>query len=480
MPNTVGILHLLGSPSWDGRFVRRYLKAEPKYDLISFFILRDPWDSQQVNEREMSLIPFPVERLFQEELPNFRVVVIQNFTLFQFLQPEYQANLVKFVKEGGGLLFLGGPRALLNSDLESSPLKEILPFKTEGLALNRSSPLSMMRPGGNQPPDPNGPAYDPDTKFKVELANPESHKRSLANVYDDWEKLRTGLESWDNAQGLHHMERVEFKEGITTPLLNARTKDGGTVPLAVASYPGKGRALWLFSDSLWKFAMTAGEEAPRRSYNTFLQAAMTWLMRQNLKKPLIARNLQLDGEENQPLKWNVTLKGPATKYYRNNSEWVHTVCGQQIRSEDIQVEKSGSDELVLSGRAESRLAGGQKCKFAISGNHPAFGSVKAEVIGIYPRIYSDKEVGRSPLKLQELANLTGAQLTLPPSDPVNSIREWIEGSSENLGVALPSKFKTQRDFYWVLDTQWYWFLLLFIPIEVLIRRWDQFSAKKSV
>src|SRR5690606_10902947 len=92
MPNTVGVLHLLGSPSWDGRFLRRYLKSEPKYDLISFFILRDPWDSQQVSERELSLIPFPVERLFKEELPNFRVVAIQNFTLIQFLQAEFQNN----------------------------------------------------------------------------------------------------------------------------------------------------------------------------------------------------------------------------------------------------------------------------------------------------------------------------------------------------------------------------------------------------
>ena len=36
MNDTVGILHLLGSPSWDGRFMRRFLKSEPKYDVISF------------------------------------------------------------------------------------------------------------------------------------------------------------------------------------------------------------------------------------------------------------------------------------------------------------------------------------------------------------------------------------------------------------------------------------------------------------
>ena len=106
LPNTVGVLHLLGSPTWDGRFMRRFLKAEPKFDVISFFILRDPWDSQQVSEREMSLIPFPVERLFKEELVNFRVIVMQNFTLMRFLQQEYQENLAKFVKDGGGLLLI--------------------------------------------------------------------------------------------------------------------------------------------------------------------------------------------------------------------------------------------------------------------------------------------------------------------------------------------------------------------------------------
>ena len=58
-----------------------------------------------------------------------------------------------------------------------------------------------------------------------------------------------------NLKGLHHMENVSFKDGEYTPLLNARLRDGTTVPLAVASYPGKGRALWIFSDSLWRLAM---------------------------------------------------------------------------------------------------------------------------------------------------------------------------------------------------------------------------------
>ena len=137
MSNTIGVLHILGAPTWDGRFLRRYFKSEPKYDMISFFILRDPTDSQFVKERDLSLIPFPVDRLFTEELENFSAVVIQNFTLYQFLQREYQENLVKFVKNGGGLLFMGGRRSLTELDMVSSPLAEILPFELKGKRKNR-------------------------------------------------------------------------------------------------------------------------------------------------------------------------------------------------------------------------------------------------------------------------------------------------------------------------------------------------------
>jgi hypothetical protein len=290
LPNTVGVLHLLGSPSWDGRFLRRYLKSEPKYDLISFFILRDPWDSQQVNERELSLIPFPVERLFKEELPNFRVVVIQNFTLFQFLLPEYQENLVRFVQEGGGLLFLGGPRALQPSDLSESPLSAILPFDLSAKAAAAAPPLTPLDAfgadfagGSDMVKDPNGPAYDETLKFSVELARPTPEKRALANVFDDWEQLKDELAAWDDAQGLHHMERVKLKPDVTTTLLNARTAQGAEIPLAVASYPGKGRAIWLFSDSLWRLATSMKEETSRQAYNRFFEAAMTWLMRQEMR-----------------------------------------------------------------------------------------------------------------------------------------------------------------------------------------------------
>lgn len=479
MPNTVGVLHLLGSPSWDGRFLRRYLKSEPKYDLISFFILRDPWDSQQVSERELSLIPFPVERLFKEELPNFRVVVLQNFTLFQFLQPEYQQNLVQFVLDGGGLLFIGGPRSLQSADLSSSPLKSIIPFETSSSG-QIGSPMDLMQLGGEfgspLKSDPNGPAYDPDLQFKIELAEPPAEKRALANIYDEWEGLAEDFKAFDNARGLHRMERVKFRQDTTTQLLNARLPDGSKVPLAVASYPGKGRAIWIFSDSLWRMAATVNDKTSRQIYNRFMQTSMTWLMRQDLRKPLVAKNLVLRGRKNEAHEWSVGLHGPAARFFQPGNDWRITICGAEMDPGKIFVSASGPNELDISGPLMTQIASGQRCTFELTGNHPAFGSLKTSITTVIPEIYKDSEMEAAPQKLEDLAQLTGADLAPGGTDQDEAVDRWLASATGQGGLALPTRYKTLRDFYWILNTPWIWLFLLLIPLEVIIRKWNQLFA----
>jgi len=475
LPNTVGILHLLGSPSWDGRFLRRYLKSEPKYDLISFFILRDPWDSQHVNERELSLIPFPVERLFREELSHFRVVIVQNFTVFQFLLPEYQRNLVKFVQDGGGLLFVGGPRALANSDLSSSPLREILPFELLDGEFTSGGPdftafgddflaAPTSSSGGS------GPTYDANMSFRVEMAKPDPAKRALANVYEDWEAISGPLTGWRNGKGLHHMERVQLKSATTT-LLTAKT-DGKDIPLAVASYPGKGRALWLFSDSLWRLGLTPSATTSRQVYNQFMHGAMTWLMRQDLRRPLIATNFALRSLKYGSTQWRVTLQGPAARYFQQGPDWRLSVCGHAISLDSVIATKHSEEQWELAGPLTTSMAGGLRCTLEVEGEHAAFGSVKASVTATFPEIFKDREVGAAPQKLQELAQLTGATLAIMPPEPGDVIDHWLTGATSTDGIALPSRFKTLRNFYWILDTPWLWLLLLALPLEVVVRRWE--------
>lgn len=478
MPNTVGVLHLLGSPSWDGRFLRRYLKAEPKYDLISFFILRDPWDSQQVNERELSLIPFPVARLFNEELPNFRMIVLQDFTLLQFLLPEYQNNLVQFVKEGGGLLFIGGERALLDMDIQNSPLKEILPFEVSNQNNSGTFFNPLMGDLTRESINKSGPWYDEELEFRIKLAQPDAHKRALANVYDEWEILADSLASFDAGKGLHHMENVTFRDNHYTPLLYAQTSDGKEIPLAVASYPGKGRAIWIFTDSMWRLALAQKANTPREIYHRFMQGAMTWVLRQDLKKPLIASGLQISAASEDYLHWNVHLQGAAVRYFSLKENWSISVCGAIIEEKNVLINKITEESWLLSGLIPLKLRGGQRCRLVVNGEHMAFGAVTAMTETIYPETFNDAQMPGSSQKLTQLAELTGAMLEFSGRNVPEILNKWIEDRSGKDGISLPGRFKTEQDFFWILKSVWIWLLLLGLPLEVLIRRWHFLTRRR--
>jgi hypothetical protein len=473
VPNTIGVLHLLGQPAWDGRFVRRFLKSEPKFDVVSFFILRDPWDSQQVNDREMSLIPFPVERLFKEELANFRVIVMQNFTLMRFLQPEFQQNLAKFVMDGGGLLFIGGPRALTETDVTSSSLAGLMPFEFVPGADGSRDPVPDLRAGIEDAMAGMGSTYDTSANFTIELANPDAPRRALANVYENWVELAPRLTSAGTFKGLHHMGQFKFRDQDVTPLLNARMKSGQTVPLAVASYPGKGRALWLFSDSLWNLAMTPDSRNARGDYHDFLDGAMTWLTRGEMRGALSIREFAVlrGGDDEARSTWSALIAGSAARYLKTATQLRVNVCGTVAKVETLSFGGASGDAVTLSGDVGFNQRGGGLCQLTIDAIHPAFGSLSVSGWSLVPAPIGDQDLGPSPAKLRQLAAVTGARLAEPGADQNKVIQEWATKWGLNAGKSMPDKMKSVRDFYWPLSRSWIWLALILIPLEVLTRRW---------
>ena len=471
LPNTLGILHLLGSPSWDGRFLRRYLKSEPRYDLISFFILRDPWDSQRVSERELSLIPFPVERLFKEELPNFRVVILQNFTLVQFLLPEYQQNLVDFVKSGGGLLFLGGPRSLKPDDLQGSPLREILPFETSKPASQQTVVTGKKKS--------TGPVFDANVEFELEFAKPNSIQRALANIFDEWQDL-IGGRKMGTFQGMNRTDRVTFKPGEHTPLLNAKTNKGKVMPLAVASYPDRGRALWMFSDAFWSIGLQEEQSDARSVYHQFFHRAMTWLLRQDLRKPLTIEDFTLTFDSARRHNWQATLKGPATAYLTTDEGWNFTVCGERTDLQSLVTKRISQGVWKVFGEPKRDLVEGERCTLDIAAENQAFGSVKARSAAIVPKIFLDNELGAAPQKLGSLAELTGAGLqVVGDSDRRVEIEEWLAQVTGTDGIPLPSRFRTLQDHYWALKRWWIWLVVFGVVGEVVVRRWHRIFTTRD-
>ena len=90
--------------------LRLFLKEDPGVDLVSFFILRTPKTSARGGTPMFSLIPFPYERLFTEQLETFDVVVFQNFDYKPYFEngPDRLLNgIAEFVRNGGAFVAIG-------------------------------------------------------------------------------------------------------------------------------------------------------------------------------------------------------------------------------------------------------------------------------------------------------------------------------------------------------------------------------------
>ena len=128
----IRILTLSGSPAWNYRFLRMAMKQDPLIELVSFVFLRTPMDTVDVPESQLSLIPFPIDDIFLEELKNFDVIFFDDFSHRAYFNPVYLERVRDFVRDGGGLAMLGGTRAFDSGGYGESALREVLPVELDG------------------------------------------------------------------------------------------------------------------------------------------------------------------------------------------------------------------------------------------------------------------------------------------------------------------------------------------------------------
>jgi uncharacterized membrane protein len=210
------VLHISGHPSPDTAFIRRGLQNIPGVDMISFFILRTNTQVSKTKENELSLIPFPTDQLFRDELDNFDLIIINDFQLTHFLNSYYIDNIVKFVEAGGGLLLIGGPQSFKREDYISGKFESILPFTTLF-----------------------GENYD-NREFNI-IPNKLSELTSLS-----------GLNAI-NGLRIKGINKVNLKEWANVFF----STDSG-LPVITGGVRGKARVLAVLTDSFWKFSYNSG------------------------------------------------------------------------------------------------------------------------------------------------------------------------------------------------------------------------------
>ena len=266
----IRVLLVCGSPTWNYRFLRQALKHDPSVDLISFVILRTPTDVVNVPESQLSLIPFPTQRLFTQELKNFDLIIFENFS-FQFYFPWYYLeNVRKYVMEGGAFAMVGGSLAFAQGGYAETPIEDILPVslrqdRNDYRAITQR--LELTAEG----------KVHPITRL---AADPGENQRIWSTI-PELDALNIGGRLKPSATVL----------GVSS----RRFEDGQEAPLLAVQRFGKGRTLALMSDYTWKWNFhMAGRMDSNQYYLQFIRQAVRWLIRDPVLKQV---RIMADGNE---------------------------------------------------------------------------------------------------------------------------------------------------------------------------------------
>ncbi len=249
----IRVLTLSGAPSWNYRFLRMALKQDPLIDLVSFVFLRTPTDSVDVPDSQLSLIPFPIDEIFLEELKNFDLIVFDDFSHRAYFNVLYLERVRDFVRDGGGFAMLGGARSFDSGGYAESPLRELLPVELDGK-------------GGFQTGI---------TLRGILTAAGKTHP--ISRLLPD---LRANEEAWKKMPPLTSLNQIGRAKGEV--LLSAAPDGaGGGSPLLVVGKYGKGRTLALASDDFWRwnFAAVGAKESPQ-NHLKLIRQAVRWLVQE--------------------------------------------------------------------------------------------------------------------------------------------------------------------------------------------------------
>ena len=243
----IRVLTITGSPTWNYRFLRMALKRDPAIDLVSFVFLRTSEDDPGVPTRHLSLVPFPVDKLFLEELKNFEIVVFDNFSAQEYFSNYYLRRVEDYVRKGGALLMFGGRQSFSAGGYYRSPIEDLLPVRLQ------------------QESD-----YQDQRRLLAQLT-PVGGRHPITQLSSDLEENK---KFWTSFPPLRRVN-------ATTPFgkgqILVSTKEGKT-PLLATKRIGEGRVVSVFSDDIWRwnFGMVAAEKT-NRLYIRLVAQMIRWL-----------------------------------------------------------------------------------------------------------------------------------------------------------------------------------------------------------
>jgi hypothetical protein len=231
------VLLVSGQPHPGERTWRNLLKADPAVDLVHFTILRPPEKDDFTPLRELALIAFPVQELFEVRLREFDLIVFDRYLVRHVLPPAYFQNIVNYVRDGGALLVASGPEFAGPQSLGETALADILPARASGRVL-----VAPYRPAVTE----------------IGQRHPVTSAIEPTGGARPWGR-------W--------FRQIEGSQQSGTPLLAG--PDGA--PLLILDHAGEGRVALFMTDHTWLWARGYDGGGPHAE---LLRRLAHWLMKE--------------------------------------------------------------------------------------------------------------------------------------------------------------------------------------------------------
>lgn len=344
----VRVLHVAGRPTYDVRALRMWLKADASVDVVAFFILRDTVSDDVVAPQdELALIPFPVDELFNQHLPSFDAVVLQDFNALPYGLSKHLKSLARYVDKGGGLIMVGGPEAFVPGNYASTPLASVLPVALDGTPKAEGVDVSSFVPRLTE-----AGRVAPVFGLLHELIGEQWPEMPGANIVGDARSGTTVL--------LEHPTR--------------QTPSGAPMPILALGEYGSGRTISLAVDGSHRLLFSNfAENSAGRAHGAFWDGLLGWLMRDPRFEPAVVELPDgcLVGEETtlvlRPLPGQT---GEAKIFIRKlgSPDVVRTISvhldgtGQPVELKAGKLEAGGYSATVEITPAEDATSGGDEAR----------------------------------------------------------------------------------------------------------------------
>jgi hypothetical protein len=232
------VLLVSGEPNAGERTWRNLLKADANVELVHFTILRPPQKGDGTPINELSLIAFPVQQLFEEQINTFDLIIFDRYAQEGLLPSAYFDNMTEFVRNGGAILLASGADYASDNSLWGTGLADILPASPTGNVIYQPFRPMITDLGQRHPVTRDLPGSN---------VNPPAWGEWFTTVETT---MRSGTAVMSGAQG---------------------------APLLVLSHQDKGRVALLLSDHAWLWARGYEGGGP---HVDLLRRLSHWLMKE--------------------------------------------------------------------------------------------------------------------------------------------------------------------------------------------------------